>query len=154
METHIKLLIKEVNNSYSTEAALKNVLHYIVREKEVEKREEVRYWRAFGASGHNINKVIKQFIQIQKLYGKNNKKRIRHFLISFPSYMDDPNIAKLTAEAVSELFFKEYQVVYAVHEKEGNLHVHFALNPVSYKTSIKWHKSKPEFMKWKKKFIK
>ena len=150
MEIHRKLIIKEINKRYSTEEALRNVLHYIVREKESEKGKEVRYWKAFGASGHNINKVIKQFIQIQKLYGKNNKKRIRHFLISFPFYMDDPNIAKLTAEAVSEFFFKEYQVVYAVHEKKENLHIHFALNPVSYKTKMKWHKSKPEFMEWKK----
>lgn len=150
METHLKLLIKEINKPYNTEIALKNVLRYIVREKENEKGKEVRYWKAFGASGHNINKVIKQFIQIQKLYGKNNRKRIRHFLIAFPLYMDDPNIARLTAEAVSEFIYEEYQIVYAVHEKKDNLHVHFALNPVSYKTQKKWHKSKAEFMEWKK----
>lgn len=51
MGNHGKLVIRQVNNPYDTEEALKNVLRYIVRQKEGREKEEVRYWRAFGASG-------------------------------------------------------------------------------------------------------
>lgn len=151
MGNHGKLVIRQVNNPYNTEEALKNVLRYIVRQKEGREKEEVRYWRAFGASGKNIEKVIKQFIKIQKRAGKASRKRIRHFFISFPGYVDDVNVVKIIAEAVAAFVFEKYQVVYAVHEKKGNLHIHFAVNPVSYVDYYKWHMSSVEFREWKEK---
>lgn len=149
MEKHGKLIIKQINQKYDTEKAVRNVLLYIVRLKDSED-EEVRYWRAFGASGKNIKKVIQQFIKVQKAAGKTNRKRIRHMVLSLPGYMDDANIARIIAEAVSAFIYREYQVVYAVHEKPGDLHIHFAFNPVSYRTHYKWHMSSIEFKKWKK----
>ncbi len=148
MGTHERLIIKSVNKSYNTEKAIENVIRYIVREKAGEK---IRYWKSYGTSNKKIKDVIKQFIIIQEVTGKNKKIRIRHFIVSFPNYMDDGNVAKITAEAISEYMFEEYQIMYAVHEKEGNLHIHFAFNPVSYKTLKKWHISKKEFSKWKAK---
>lgn len=144
MEKYSKLIIKQVNKPYDSDGALKNVLHYISR------KEECRYWRAFGASRKNIQEVVTQFLAIQGNAGKASRKRIRQVIISFPLYMDDVNVAKIVAEAISEYIFEEYQVVYAVHEKIGNLHIHFAINPVSYMTGKKWHMSSVEFMEWKK----
>lgn len=151
MGKHERLIIKHINKSYTTKKAIENVLRYIIREKDGEK---IRYWKAYGASNKKMKDVIKQFIIVQEMSGKNEGIRIRHFVISFPEYMDDANVAKITAEAISEYMFEEYQTVYAVHEKEGNLHIHFAFNPVSYKTLKKWHMSKKELSKWKEKICK
>lgn len=151
MGEHEKLVIRQVNKPYDTEKALRNVFNYIVREKNCEEKTEVGYWRAFGSSGKNIKKAARQFIQIQKIAGKASRKRIRHIFISLPGYVDDANVAKIIAEEVAGFIFEKYQVVYAVHEKEGNLHIHFAVNPVSYVDYYKWHMSCKEFQEWKEK---
>lgn len=149
MGKHSKLIIKQVNNTYDSEKAIVNILRYIVTDKESAEKEQVRYWKAFGADSKNIEKVIQQYENVQELFGKTKKKRIRHIILSFPMEMDDANTAKLVAEAVADMIYKSFQVTYAVHEKERNLHVHLAINPVSYRTGKKWHMSKKEFKKWK-----
>ena len=130
-----KLIIKQVNNPYETEEAIKNVLYYIVRDKDSQEKQEVRYWKAFGASRKNIKKVCAQFIKIQELAGKDSKKRIWHIVIIFPPSVNDIRQVLIAADAVALFLFKEYQVVYGVHEKKNQLHIHFAFNPVSYKLS-------------------
>ena len=149
-----KLIIKQINKSYDTEKAIENVLHYIVRDKNSMDGREVRFWKAFGASRKNIKKVCKQFIQIQKIAGKDSKKRIRHIMISFPPCVNNTKEAEIVADAVALFIFKDYQVAYAIHEKKNEkknkLHIHFAFNPVSYKTFRKWHMSHKEFENWKK----
>ena len=59
-------------------------------------------------------------------------------------------ISVIVAESVARFIFKEYQVIYALHEKEGNLHIHFALNPVSYRDGKIWHMSSTDFKELKK----
>ncbi|MCM1236056.1 MAG: relaxase/mobilization nuclease domain-containing protein [Ruminococcus flavefaciens] len=145
-----KLIIKQVNKSYDTEEAIRNVLHYIVRDKDSPTKQEVHYWKAFGASRKNIGKACRQFIKIQKIAGKDSQKRIRHIVITFPPYVNDVRQVLIAADAVALFLFRDYQVVYGVHEKKHQLHIHFAVNPVSYRTLKKWHMSSDEFGKWKK----
>ena len=115
-----KLIIKQINKAYNSKKAIENVLHYIVREKDSIGNGKVCCWKAFGASGTNIQKVCRQFIKIQKIAGKDNQKRIRHIMISFPAYV----------------------------------HIHLAINPVSYRTLKKWHMSWKEFEEWRKEILK
>lgn len=144
-----KLIIKQINKKYDTERALENVLRYIIREKCSEEEGEVVCWKAFGASGRNIGNAIRQFIKIQEMAGKDSKKRVRHFIISFPKCVNRIKEAVAVADAVAAFIFRDYQVIYAVHEKEKIFHIHFAVNPVSYRTHKKWHMSRQEFAEWK-----
>lgn len=145
-----KLIIKQVNNPYESEKAIENVLYYIVRDKDSQAGQEVRYWKAFGASRKDIKKVCRQFIKIQELAGKDSRKRIRHMVIIFPPEVNNVAPVLISADAVALFLFRDYQVVYGVHEKKKQLHIHFAFNPVSYKTFRKWHMSHDEFQNWRK----
>lgn len=145
-----RLIIKQINEQYDSEKAIENVLYYIVRDKEGGKGKEVRYWKAYGASRKNIGKVCRQFIKIQELAGKDNRKRIRHMIIAFPPEVNNVAPVLIAAEAVALFLFRDYQVVYSVHGKKNQLHIHFAFNPVSYKTFRKWHMSRAEFDNWRK----
>lgn len=145
-----KLIIMDFNKEYDSEKAIENVLYYIVRDKEKGNGKEVRYWKAFGASQKNIGKVCRQFIKIQELAGKDNRKRIRHIIIAFPPEVNNVAPVLVAAEAVALYLFRDYQVVYGVHEKKNKPHIHFAFNPVSYKTFRKWHMSRAEFDNWRK----
>lgn len=144
-----KLIIKQVNKKYDTEEELKNVLMYIVREKHSEEEGRVFCWKAFGASRRDITTAVGQFIKVQKIAGKDSQKRIRQFLISLPKYVGNVEETLIVADVVAAYLFKDYQVIYAVHEKEKRFHIHFAVNPVSYRTHKKWHMSWQEFAKWK-----
>lgn len=148
-----RLIIKQINKQYNSEKAIQNVLEYIVRDKDMQGGQEIRYWKAFGAARQNIKQVCRQFIKIQKLAGKDSKKRIRHIVIVFPPSVDDIRQALVVAEAVALYLFKDYQVIYGIHEKADQLHIHFALNPVSYKTFKKWHMSHAEFERWKENIL-
>lgn len=142
-----RLIIKQINKRYNSEKAIQNVLGYIVRDKE--KGREIRYWKAFGASRKNIGKVRRQFIKIQELAGKDNGKRIRHMVIIFPPEVNNLAPILIAADAVALFLYRNYQVVYGVHEKKKQLHIHFAFNPVSYQTFRKWHMSRVEFENWR-----
>lgn len=144
-----KLIIKQINKKYDTELALENVARYVVREKRNEDEGKVLCWKAFGASGRNIGNAIKQFKRVQEIAGKDSQKRVRHFMVSLPKCADKLKEAVTVADVTAEYIFSDYQVIYAVHEKKGRFHIHFIINPVSYRTNKKWHMSRGEFEKWK-----
>ena len=64
--------------------------------------------------------------------------------------MNDAGLAKIIAENITDMFFRKYQIYYGVHEDTENLHIHFAVNTVSYVDGKKFHQSKKEFGVMKK----
>ena len=46
-----------------------------------------------------------------------------------------------------DIFSGQYQVYYGIHEDEAHLHIHYAINAVSYVDGKKWHKSRKEIEK-------
>ena len=64
--------------------------------------------------------------------------KIEHILI--------PNSPNLDME-IADIFSGQYQVYYGVHEDEAHLHIHYAINAVSYVDGKKWHKSRKEIEK-------
>ena len=45
-------------------------------------------------------------VLIQKYFGKANRRRAYHFVLSFQKTMEDANFAKLVADRVAEFFLK------------------------------------------------
>jgi len=107
----------------------------------------IRYIRSPEKNPHGISnihedeiqKLAEEFLQIQKWYRNEKGKRIRHFYLSFPKNCN------LSYEAYMHIafriidFFKNYQIVFGLHElgndgKPCQKHIHFALNPINYKT--------------------
>ena len=74
-------------------------------------------------------------------------------MISFPAYVNNIQQVEIAADAVALSIFMDYQVAYAIHKKENSYHVHFAINPVSYRTLKKWHMSWKEFEEWKREIL-
>ena len=51
-----RLIIKQINKRYNSEKAIQNVLGYIVRDKDMQGEQEIRYWKASGAARKISNK--------------------------------------------------------------------------------------------------
>lgn len=74
-----------------------------------------------------------QMQAVAQNFRKDNKVRIRHFVISFYR-TEQLNLQQLDAlaEDVCREIGREYQIVCALHEDTLTPHIHFVFNPVSY----------------------
>ena len=137
------IIIKFTDGNYNSKVSVENVIKYIARDKITNKKSET--WNAFGVNNCKTGKAIKQMLAIQKYYGCDSGKRIMHFIISLGEFHDTELIYKIENMIGRYIFDKGYQVVFDFHTKPQNTHIHVAFNTVSYKTGLKWHKSKKEF---------
>ena len=138
----------DAKGRYPKDKDIENLLRYIAGQNDT--KEETRYCQGKGLP-KNPQKAAKRMVLIQKYFGKANGRRVYHFILSFPKTMEDANFAKLVADRVAEFFFETHQVYYGVHENTDCLHVHFAVNAVSYVDGRKWHHSKKDLKEMEKK---
>lgn len=141
------IVIKHRRAPYERDENILRLCRYIAGECD-NKKEHTRYCCGKGVP-LEPEKAAKRMISVQKSYkkvikrrGKKANRRIYHYIVSFPFSMDDANCVKLAAMEIAEIFFDQYQVYYGIHEDEEHLHIHFAINAVSYVDGKKWHKSK------------
>ena len=143
------VVVKYIREPYGENQDILRLFRYIAGECD-SKKERTRYRCGAGVS-NKPDKAAMQMIKLQKLYRKAAQKhgnkvcrRIYHYMLSFPLSMDDANCANLAAAEVADVFAGRYQVYYGVHEDTKHLHIHLAINAVSYVDGKKWHKSKKE----------
>lgn len=141
-----RIVIKMNDEYYSGDDDIKKLMAYIAGE--TEDKEKTRYYNGRGLP-RNYEKAAKTIIKVQRSMKKAKQRRIYHLFISFPGEVDDVNYVKLVAESVANMLFEKHQIYYGVHEDTDNLHIHLAINAVSYIDGKKWHQSKKEFGKMK-----
>lgn len=84
--------------------------------------------------GYNVipEYAVQMFMTAKQLYCKTDGQQAIHFIISF-----SPK-ERMNAETLYELskqvsyYFYDFQVVFAVHTLQKNLHTHFMVNTVSF----------------------
>lgn len=137
--------VRNKNKKYTNTPAIKNLIQYIVREKDTDAY--VEYWGTRGLV-KDVNHAYKVIDRMQKYLKSNTGRRMYHIIISFTEKIRDPKVAYIVAEAIADYLGKEHQLVYGVHLDTDNYHIHYAVNAVNYATGKKWHKEKDEFSKW------
>lgn len=143
------IAIKFVKEPYGGDKDIRKLISYIAGECD-SKKEHTRYFGGMGVA-LEPGKAARQMISVQKSFGKAGRKRraktcrrIYHYIVSFPCSMDDANCAKLAAVEMMDIFSERHQVYYGVHEDTKYIHIHFAVNAVSFVDGKKWHKSRKE----------
>lgn len=146
------LLVKIVYNKYNTDQSLKNICRYCITDKSIkgsiDTNQLVQYWGT-GRVLKNIDSICEEMIFTQKYYGKNSKRRIYQIIVSFPVDFTDKLLIDKIAKYLTHHFFVAYEVIYGIHDNTKHLHIHFAVNAVSYLTGKKWHMSKKEMIAWR-----
>lgn len=137
------LIIKMVDEHYKTDNDIFMLVKYIAAEGKNKGSEKLLCCGGRGVA-KKADKAAKQMIAVQKIYGKNNRRRLYQMIVSFPKGMNDKSLIRQIAENIAEMLFSEYQVFYGIHISRENWHIHFAINAVSYRTGKKWHQSKEE----------
>lgn len=141
-------MIKILNKHYPKEGDIKKLIAYISGNSEKKDNQSVTYVGAAGISRKH-EKAAKQIMKTQQVLGKDKGRRIYHMVVSFPEKVKDPQTVEQAAKVIAEEIFKKYQVFYGVHNNTQHLHIHFAINAVSYMDGKKWHMSKPELHNFK-----
>lgn len=126
-------IVKIVSNKYETQLALNNLCAYIVN------REKTKGW--VGGRGVQPYSAATEMWEEQSLWGIEDCRYAYHMIICFAEieliYTQD---AYDIAQDICELLHPEYQVLFGVHcRKLKNMHIHFAINPVSMQTGRKLH---------------
>lgn len=143
------IVIKFIKEPYERDQDILQLFRYIAGECG-SKKERARYRCGAGVST-KPDEAARQMIGMQKLYRKEAKRyekkacrRIYHYVISFLDTRVDTNCVKLAAVEIADFFSERYQVYYGIHEDTKHLHIHYAINAVSYVDGKKWHKNKKE----------
>lgn len=138
-----RLTIKMIREFYKSDSDIENLIKYIAAQGTNMYKEKLLCCKGRGVSS-NVKKVSDQMIAVQKAFGKNNKRRIYHLIVSFPPDLHDKKLIKKAADEIASMLYEDYQVFYGIHTSKSSWHIHYAINAVSYKTGRKWHKSRDE----------
>ena len=94
----------------------------------------------------NPRDIAESMMSVSAKFHKENGVQLRHFIISFsPDELRDFRIAWEIGYLAMGFFGREYQGVYAVHEKPENPHIHIVTNSVSYIDGHRYGGTKKEF---------
>ncbi len=113
-----------MNKPYQDEEALETVVDYVLRPGN-------GYCNGYGV---DMNYPVQQMQQVKELWGKDHGRRVRHFILSF-SRSESIGYEQIMRVGLDICrYYAEYQSVYGLHTDTDHLHLHFAVNTVSYKT--------------------
>lgn len=147
--------VRYKNQNYSNEDAVENLLHYVTRTRENEKRKDdlINYGAVGADYFHSVDDMIKQFRYVQYIHGINTRRGRRMYHEVFN--LDDCELERLAylpdmlwqvgMECCQIYYQIGHQAVFAVHwEPEKRCHIHFAVNSINFITGLKWHTKLPE----------
>ena len=79
-------------------------------------------------------------------YHKDKGGHLRHMVLSFtPAETESPALVHAIAYEVAWYYGQRFQIIWGVHEDKENLHVHFAMNRVSYWNGKKYEGKKDDY---------
>lgn len=112
-----------MNKPYSDGEALHNVINYICR-------------GGYGyCSGYGVDPryAAEQMELVKKLWGKEQGRQVRHFIVSFSrsEFISYEKIMQIGFDICR--YYANYQSVCGLHGDTEHLHLHFAVNTVSHK---------------------
>jgi hypothetical protein len=112
-----------MNKRYNDDEALETVVRYVLRTG----------CGYCGGYGVDMNYPVQQMQQVKVLWGKDHGRRVRHFILSFKKLetIGYEQLMRLGFEICK--YYSDYQSVYGLHTDTDHLHLHFAVNTVSYK---------------------
>lgn len=119
-------------NSYHDDNAISNVVSYICQPSKTPSN-------LIGGVGIDLDRIAESMIAVSQRFGEYSGIRLHHFVVYF-SQSDKPTLEMILRIAmdISRWIGYSHQIVFAVHEDEPNLHIHFVFNAVSYIDGYKY----------------
>ena len=133
-----------VNKPYTDIDSIYDVTNYILRDKRKQGFVMNRYSGGMGIK--DIASAGDEFLHIKRYFGKSFGRQIKHFYITFEKKdRFTPQMAYNLGMLICQYYYCKFQIIFSVHEDTDHLHIHFALNTVSYKDGSKLHEGYEEY---------
>lgn len=152
-----KLFNNAGKGKYTNKDCIENVIYYCLREgKHKDRSNELITCGALGAPEWDGSRgIIEAFKKVQSAYTRkgNFGRYIDHEVYDFSQEEEKAikesgiDLDEVARQMANDFFCDGTQVMYAVHnrnEKEQDIHVHFAVNTVNYKTNRKRRENKTD----------
>ena len=113
-----------MNKPYDDKDALETVVQYICRGG----------YGYYGGYGVDPRYAVQQMQLVKQLWGKEQGRQVRHFILSFhkDEHIGYEQLMKVGFDICQ--YYSDYQSVYGLHVDTDHLHLHFAVNTVSFKS--------------------
>ena len=144
------IFIHSLNDNYTgkkyfDDDAYNSVINYCLRDNKTPDN-------YIGGFGVNVNQAALEMELIAKSYGRNDRKRLRHFVLSFSAKEARKLNKKYCFEELNRIgwyaasfYGNEYQIIYAVHQDAEHPHIHFVQSMINYKTGKKYRGERGEY---------
>lgn len=121
------ITVKIPEGKYENLDAVDKVISYVLR------LDNMSLVGGYGIIPVSVEDIIRQFHIIKDAYRMNEGKQIFHIIFSIDKtfYFNEKQILML-AYKLGKYFSNERQVVFAVHNDTNILHIHMAVNTVSF----------------------
>ncbi len=154
-KTYGTLINKAGKGCYATPDSVRNVIRYITRTNKP--TNDLISWGGLGIlECKGIDSVIEQFHVVQKLHTRKGSfgRYIDHEIFSFTPECENllaannVDIDQLAREMAYSFYDRDHcQILYGIHaplKENAHMHIHFAINTVSYDTGNKRHDDKKQ----------
>ena len=118
-------IVEFFDGYYPTVCDIENVIRYVWR---------MAYCAPYGAVGIyplTCEKACNAYVFVQEWYRKTDGRRVMHMMVSFPRKTVITEVESYAKKMVTEIG-KRYQLVWGLHTDTPNLHIHLAINAVSF----------------------
>jgi len=128
-------ILKLVTNPYDSEKAADKLVHYV-------KKHAISY----GGGAVDPNHAAEQMAMVRRVFDQQNGSLMYHFILAFSEAESKhiSNAAELLfgANYICKYFASDYQIIFGIHHHNERLHVHFAMNRVSFIDGQKYRSDK------------
>lgn len=128
-------ILKIINNPVDSVESLENLCNYVT-----DRSKSKSYENFIGGKNLEPENAFNEMVYTQELFDKSFGRRAYHFTVSFGGCEPImPRDAYDIGYDIANTFFSDYQLLFNVHTTQEQLHLHFALNPVSLSNGKKLH---------------
>ena len=140
-ELILMAILKTANNKgkYFDENSKNDVVNYII-----DKNKTLNGY--IGSKGFLTQNYAKEMKENSEKFGKSTGVQVRHFIIGFENYeVRDTEMVYSIGKRICDYLGNQFQTVFGVHEDTGQLHLHFAMNSISYIDGHRYYGTRKEF---------
>ena len=129
-------ILKVKNHSYNGEEALENVVNYVLRSGR------------YGGLAVDPEYAVFQMQLVKQLWSKTDGRQVRHIILSFSEHevLDYCDAMKYGYQ-ICQYFGDRFQIVFGLHTDTDHIHLHFAINTVSFADGSKFSAGLPDYWK-------
>lgn len=140
--------------SYKTAGHMKNIMKYILDSKKTEDYLTGCVNMIDPKNAFNEFSLMKMvFNKMPETKEDTTKRMVVHFVQSFDvkdKVITHEIAKKIADEFANSIYFKDYQVVYAVHKDTKHIHTHYIVNTTNIRNGKSWQQSKKDLEGMKK----